>query len=101
MRGEALTMTLMCPYSSLEIGGEPCPNVSKVEGLICFIRDEGEALTMALICPHSPLGIGGESRPNTSRVEDLVHFRRDAKRGPNNDPYVPSWPIRNRRRTSS
>ena len=41
MREEALTTVLMHPYSPLGIGGEPHPNVSKVEGLIHFRRDEG------------------------------------------------------------
>ena len=40
MRGEALTMVLMCPYSPLEIGGEPHPNMSKIEDLVELRRDE-------------------------------------------------------------
>ena len=36
MRGEALTMALMCPYSPLGTGGEPRLNVSKVKSLVHF-----------------------------------------------------------------
>ena len=34
MEGEALTTALACPHSLLGTGGEPHPNMSKVEDLI-------------------------------------------------------------------
>ena len=40
MGGEALTMTLICSHSLLRTEEGPHPNVSKVEGLIHFKRDE-------------------------------------------------------------
>ena len=38
--GEVRMMVHMSPYSPLEIGGEPHPNVSKVENLVHFRRDK-------------------------------------------------------------
>ena len=90
----------MSKTGPLGIGGEPRPDVSKVEGLVHLRRDGGRR-TMVRMYPHSPLGTEGEPHPNASKVEGLIHFKRDGRRGPDNNPYVPLQPIRNKRRISS
>ena len=57
---------LCAPTAMLGTGGEPHPNMSKVEGLI-LLRPDGERGPATPICaPTVLLEIGGEPHPNLS-----------------------------------
>ena len=61
----------------LETGGEPRPNMSKVEGPVLLRPDGVRGPAMPTCAPTAMLGTGGEPRPNMSKVEGPIIFRPD------------------------
>ena len=95
-------MVLMCPYSPLEIGGEPHLNMSKVEDLRLFKIGGGKRpIQWPIYALIAILETRGEPRPSVSKVEGPVHKGRDGGRGEDDGPHVPPQPVRNRRRIPS
>ena len=72
-------------------GGEPHPDMSKVEGPILFRPDGGRGPTTPICDPTALLGTGGEPRPNLSKVEGPVLLDRMGGEALQ-CPYVPPQP---------
>ena len=75
----------------LGTGGEPHPNMSKVEGPVTLRPDEERGPSTPIRAPIALLGTGREPRPNMSKVEGPITLRPDGGEALQR-PYVPPQP---------